>query len=787
MNFYYYYMSFYNLDENSPTLKKQPKGLKVKLRPHQLTSVKAMLTLEENGTVVIDKPDITTPLYQSIKHKINDTNEMTQSTFVLETNSAILGDPVGAGKSYILLSLILANPIPKTHDRFILGTDHYSIKMISEKVSEQVNLIVVPHNLANQWGDFLDKTKLSYLKFNTISDFDIFFDLDYVTKQEITIGEPLTLYTKSKKKKIPKKKIKTKSGSKTQKITNEQIYERRRLNPDKVKEYLNNKQVFVLNVNRYRFFKQIFRNINWARVIIDEMDSANIPTMFDEYGNFNWFVTATPTSIFYKSCRRYVNKIFGYNHHLLQYFIVKNREEYVNSSIVLPKPYAFMIDTLLQRVVSAIQDLIPADVLQLINAGNMREAVAKLNCDIDTEENIVKVLTDKIKTELHNLTKELEYVESLIPADEDAHEKRIEKLKKEIDRCKIKLQTVDERIGSIKDECCFICAESFDTPTILDCCKSVFCFKCLLSSLKMSGNKCPYCMHVIKNNKEYHVITNDPHKKKNKIVEKISSGEKPFKDMDKADVLEKILMNIAKNDESPRILIFSDYAQTFEKIIKNISKANLQYALISGVPAHITNVINQFNEGVTNILLLDSQHYGSGLNLQAANYLILYHRMNKELEIQVLGRAHRFGRKTPLKVIYLVNDAENKTTNLTNNPITPVDESELWMLMNPPDNQAIIEEYNDSDEESPKKTQEPDLENNEKHNTETKSIKKVKNKKKIENYSDSESEQKSKKSKNKIKSGSKKHGKKKKTESESDKKHNKKSKKKIRHKKIVVV
>ena len=68
------------------------------------------------------------------------------------------------------------------------------------------------------------------------------------------------------------------------------------------------------------------------------MDSANIPSIFDEFGNFNWFLTATPTSIFYKSCRRYVNKIFGYNQHLLQYFIVKNKDEYVDTSVVLPKP-----------------------------------------------------------------------------------------------------------------------------------------------------------------------------------------------------------------------------------------------------------------------------------------------------------------------------------------------------------------------------------------------------------------------------------------------------------------
>lgn len=695
-------MSFYDLDENSTTIK-QPKGLKIKLRPHQLTSIAAMRELENQGTVIIDKPDQASGLYHSVKYRLTDITEFTGSTFIIETNSAILADKVGSGKTYMIIGLILNTPVPVVHDRFIIGTDHYSIKMMSIKESEKINLIVVPHNLANQWADFLEKSNIDYIKLNTVSDFDIFFDIDYVTKQTVMDNHTIVIYNKTKKKNIPEKNIdRDQKGSKSNKkakVTN-MIFERKIINAKKVKEILESKKVFILNVNRYRFFKQIFASNKWARVIIDEMDSANIPSTFNEFGNFNWFLTATPTSIFYKTCRRYVNKIFGCNQHLLQYFVVKNKDEYVDSSIILPKPHVFMIQTLLQRVVSAIRDLIPRDVMQLINAGNMKEAVAKLNCDVDTEENIVKVLTDKINTELHNLTKELEYVKSLIAIDQDAHEKRIEKLETDIGRCNTRLETVNERIRSIKDECCFICADSFDTPTILDCCKSVFCFKCLITALNTGDNKCPYCRHVVKN-KEYHVISKKTDKKK-KIVEKKKITIKGFDQMDKADVLEHILSYLSKNVETPKILIFSDYSQTFDKIIKNIAKANLKYELLSGVPSHITNVINDFKTGNINILMLDSQHYGSGLNLQDADYLILYHRMTPELETQVIGRAQRFGRKRPLRVIYLVNDTENHTTKLTPNPNSMEDPDELWKLTD------VLEENNndenniDSDEEHDK-------------------------------------------------------------------------------------
>lgn len=699
-------MSFYNLDENSPTIK-QPKGLKIKLRQHQLTSICAMNELEKQGTIIIDKPDLDSGLYHTIKYKMTDIEEFTGSTFVMETNSAILADPVGTGKSFMLIGLILANQTPPIHDRFILGTDHYSVKMITVKESEKVNLIVVPHNLVNQWAEFIDFSKLDCLKLNTESDFDVFFDTEYVIGPEPDPDCPLVLYRICRNQKLVAKQLKKidaknkkKGGSKTKKTIASTVYEKRKLNPKKVKDILETKQVIVLNVNRYRLFKQIFRSTRWARVIIDEMDSAKIPVAFDEFGNFNWFVTATPTAIFYKSCRRYVNKIFGYNTQLLNYFTVKNKQEYVDSSMVLPKPYVFMVNALLHRVVSAIQDLIPTDVLQLINAGNMKEAITKLNCEADTEENIVKVLTEKIKNELHNLKQELSYVQRLRAVDEDAHNVRVARIQTDIDRCQTRLDTVHERMNSINDECCFICADEFDTPAILNCCKSVFCLKCLLGALKAGGNKCPYCRIMLKSNKDYHVIGN---KSKSK---QIKSEEKPtvkgFKDMDKAEVLEKILLHISKNDPSPRILIFSDYAQTFEKIIKNIAKAKLQYELLSGIPAHITNVINQFKDGTTNILMLDSQHYGSGLNLQDANYLILYHRMTAELETQVIGRAQRFGRTTPLKVIYLVNESENQTTKLSTNPCFLQNTKELFKIFDVKDtvnDKGFEENIEDSDQE----------------------------------------------------------------------------------------
>ena len=696
-------MSLFELDENSPTMK-QPRGLKVKLRPHQLTAVKAMKQMETDGSIIINQPSLDSGLYKTVKSNINDINEFVSSTYVLETNSGILADKVGSGKSYMIVSLILSEIVPKIHDRFILGNNHFTVKMLSDKASVPVNLIVVPHNLATQWDKFISDSKLRSKLFNLVSDFDELFDIDYVQSPVYDKNRPNN-YTKFTKKKKPtktainsvNKNAKKTAGSKTVRNTQTPvIYERAIINDKKVSKLLSETDVIILNVNRYKYFKNIFINVKWARVIVDEMDSAGLQATFSEFGNFNWFLTATPTNMFYKSCRRYVNKIFGTHTFMLNYFIVKNKDSYVNKSVILPSPHVYMVRTMLNRMASIVRDMIPKEVLDLINSGNMKEAVAKLNCDVDTEENIIKVLTNKIETELHNLKVELTFNQSLIPSNKDAHEKKLNDLTNSIKRCETRLESIKERISSINDECCIICADDFDNPTVTACCNNVFCLKCLLNAIKASEGTCPFCRQKVPAKKGYHVISSEPVKKDVKAT-KIVTGKK-FIEMDKTDVLEEILKHIATSEKASKILIFSDHPQTFDKIKANIKNAKLVYSKIAGIPARIANVIEKFNNGEINVLLMDSKQYGSGLNIQSADYLILFHRMKPELEEQVIGRAQRYGRKTNLRIIYLINETEKSTSILARYPHNLESSDELWTVTDPP-YPAESGEFCDSEDE----------------------------------------------------------------------------------------
>ena len=69
---------------------------------------------------------------------------------------------------------------------------------------------------------------------------------------------------------------------------------------------------------------------------------------------------------------------------------------------------------------------------------------------------------------------------------------------------------------------------------------------------------------------------------------------------------------------------------------------------------HFNKIIERFTKGEIRVLMLNATNYGSGLNLQMATDIIIYHEMNKELETQIIGRAQRIGRTEPLNVYYLL-------------------------------------------------------------------------------------------------------------------------------------
>ena len=74
----------------------------------------------------------------------------------------------------------------------------------------------------------------------------------------------------------------------------------------------------------------------------------------------------------------------------------------------------------------------------------------------------------------------------------------------------------------------------------------------------------------------------------------------------------------------------------------------------------VNNTLRRFRDKTSTLkcILLNAMNYGSGLNIPEATDIIIYHKLTKELETQVIGRAQRFGRVGALHIHYLQHDGE---------------------------------------------------------------------------------------------------------------------------------
>ena len=123
-----------------------------------------------------------------------------------------------------------------------------------------------------------------------------------------------------------------------------------------------------------------------------------------------------------------------------------------------------------------------------------------------------------------------------------------------------------------------------------------------------------------------------------------------------------------KDKPKAKILLFSNYVQTFENLKKKMTEEKITYSKLIGAGFVINKTLERFNNGEIRVLMLNAENYGSGLNLQMATDIIIYHELNSDLEKQVIGRAQRMGRYEPLNVYYLLHEYENN--NIANPTVT---------------------------------------------------------------------------------------------------------------------
>lgn len=104
------------------------------------------------------------------------------------------------------------------------------------------------------------------------------------------------------------------------------------------------------------------------------------------------------------------------------------------------------------------------------------------------------------------------------------------------------------------------------------------------------------------------------------------------------------------NAEGHKVLLFSQFVSMLKIIRTKLEEMNLPYHWLTGASTDRAGIVKAFQEDEkASVFLLSLKAGGSGLNLTAASYVILYDPWwNPAVENQAIDRAHRIGQTQPV-------------------------------------------------------------------------------------------------------------------------------------------
>lgn len=579
---------------------------KIELKHHQRVLLHKCIELENCGIDISKDPH----LKQTYKY--------------VRANLGILGDKVGSGKSYTILALILANPVPKVkyNKTFVYGGGHMGFKMnpIVDNVYIDVNMIVMSHSLVKQWEHYVK-----------------------------TFTNELRVFVVNSKKTF-----------------------------NAMESNLHNTQLLFVTANFYKNVQMYMneRDVTVKRLIFDEVDTAYTPNAKRINAKFYWFISASYKNILNPFPRWHYNHedwresyqiTSGIHNNLfaksvfvsflktmtaeemkcVDLLVLKNKDEFVERSFSLMEYERRVIQCKTPDVVNILNGISNKRILQSLNAGDVGTAISLLNQEnVGDEENIIDIVKCDFKNRLNNANLRLDMAQNYIFNNPVAKETRIRKLEQERDEILQKIQMIEERVR--ESNLCNICYTEMGTKTITKCCKNSFCIECITRWLSKVPN-CPLCKSTMCD-EDLYVLVKDyvPHPEL-----RFQEGQM----LEKLDQMMVLLRDTVMVRERHKVLIFSEYDHVFNNLIKVVKDLNANYGFLKG--NSIGNNVNRYKSNADfNILFVNPNAYGSGLNLENTTDIIMFHKLNEQVTKQVIGRAQRPGRKDKLHVWFLLHENE---------------------------------------------------------------------------------------------------------------------------------
>ena len=614
----------------------QPASIVTALRPHQLSLLAAAKELEAKAS--IRHVDLQTPQ--------------------LLTRYGVLADRVGSGKSLVALSLVREPPVE--HAQFtlkeggtarILGLKHMPpvqefeqewmdlsgaalakamCPLSSSKFHTRTSLFIVPHNVIQQWEAYIkEQTSLNACIIKRTKDCDHERDGFYarIFTSELVVVSCTML----------------------------------------------RKFITGISAHGVQFF-----NIVWSRLFVDEADTLAFTLRpQDITARFMWFITGSwlnmlfPTGLYVHTIQGLpanVRALIGdggiaginsrYNvvawsladtrDGRFATLILRNSDAWIDASLLRPAIYHDTIMCKAPANLGILRDFISPAAMEALHAGDTEGALTALGLKAASKETLAERVTESLRGDLVQAEKILAFKRDIEYSSAAGKVAAIEKAEIKVGRLRTQLATLESRLASLSQELCPICYDTPRTTTLTPCCRQAFCLSCLCECITGKPS-CPMCRSAIPSIKQLLVIGESATPEDEAVEEE--AGQLPTKGA-------ALLQLLSASSADQRFLIFSAHEASFKGLREVLAARDIRCEMLQGSSARVERLRAQFRDGSIRVLCMNARHVGAGINLEAATHVVLYHRMNMELERQVIGRAVRFERAADLRVVHLTHEEE---------------------------------------------------------------------------------------------------------------------------------
>ena len=612
------------------TQAEQPAHIKVGLRAHQLSLLAAARALEGQGHM----------------------NAVSFNEPVILTHHGVLADRVGAGKSLVALSLVRDEP--PAHTELIRASsggvevlrtremghvaqwdaawdDLSGAALLSamrkaggdRQIFLRTALIVAPHNVINQWETYIhEQTTLAatVIKKTRDCDYEIPGFLQQIFKSDVVLVSCTML-----------KKF----------------------------------------IGALCFYQHRFEDYVWSRLFIDEADTLRLALRRgDISARFMWFITGSWLNMLFPhglasytvngmpvavraligdgavagisaSYRGLVAEtVSDVRKPIYTRTLLRNSEAWIDASLMRPVIVHEKVVCRAPANLGILQGHISVAAMEALHAGDTAGAMAALGLKANTKESLVERVSGALRLELEQAEKIFEFKKTMEYSSAAAKAEGLKKAEAKVEKLRSQLAALEERVGKATVEMCPICYDVPQTPTLTPCCRNAFCLSCVCECIAKTP-KCPLCRTAIPSVSSLMVI---------------GGGDAATTTVDELPTKGAALLHLLQNaGPDDRYLVFSAHEASFKGLREMLGK---RCELLAGSAARVEKLRKQFRDGKVQVLCMNARHVGAGINLEAATHVVLYHKMNVELEKQVVGRAVRFERAADLRVIHLEHEGE---------------------------------------------------------------------------------------------------------------------------------